>query len=252
MSERVCCLFWLPKVIQEYLIKKFLDEVDSLLLRRTCRHFRELIPIPSMTSTTMYYAMDDACENNNVVLFDYLLGIYMTITQMEKAFCGNDNEYTLREICRQDSVNMVRSLQKHTNNDLCLCMWDLVRDMKFKGNIWKYMEPVMLSSFETKNICLESLLGVDDEEYEYDRDLKAEWLFRNGINVGYFERLCDKTKIKRLLRVFPEHMKRHFNISAKGWKDYEKRKRKIQDCLPELFQIETRIGYQSKLIKRNI
>jgi hypothetical protein len=195
MSDGVCYLIvWLPKVVQEYLIKNYLNEVDSLLLRRTCRHFRALIPIPSLSTSDIYYASDDACENNNPVLFDYLLGIYMTITKMEKAFCENDNEYTLRDICKQDSVEMLQSLQKHTNNNLGHCMWELVRDMKFKGNIWKYMEPVMLSSFETKSTCLDSLLEIEYEE-EYERDLKAEWLFRNGINVGFFERLHERQNI---------------------------------------------------------
>jgi hypothetical protein len=45
-------------------------------------------------------------------------------------------------------------------------------------------------------------------------------------------------------------MKRHFNISAKGWKDYQSRKRKTRDCFPELFDMETEFGYQSKLIKK--
>ena len=262
----VCCLFWLPKVIQEFLIKKFLDEVDSLLLRRTCRHFRELIPIPIIECGTMFGVIEDAVRRNRPDLFDYLLGIYMTMTKIDMAFCTNDNEYILEYICKHDSLKMLLSYQKHVNDNFSHdCNWIMIRDMKFEGRLWKYMTPVMLSSFKAKWLCLNSLIWYNNDNTE-DYSLKVEWLFRNGINIGFFERLIAmKTKyppghrkysrwqscLNNIFEAFPQQMKRYFTLSE-GWKDYESKKRTAEECFPELFDMEQEFGKKHKLIKRNI
>ena len=222
----------LPADIIRYIANEFLDNIQELLLRRSSRYLRKCLPLKNGDTKMLYHRMVDTCDDNNVSLFDYLVREYSTLYHFNTSFLENDAQYVILHICEQDSVEMLYAFQKH----FCETPTPkyVLQFMQFGGRIWKSMEMYMLASFETRWHCL------DVWSYTEDTKQQKDWLFKHGINVGFFQTMAKQKKDKFLfahvMDRYSTYISKYFNIPTERFEERKTKKRTAEECFPEIYE----------------